>query len=256
MGVNSLTKTVTRQRRGCDLNPGPSAPESSTLTTRLPSHLRYSSLTNMYNFQICFRPELVDVKCTQKSVAWLDISDVDFAICLPLYSTRDAVTGALLRCVCSELCIANVQRCVEQTSLSEQCTHRRLRILSRPFGQRRQSWNGLCSRQGTSMRGFSAWKQSMVGGWSWSSNSSLQSRSHQQRCRGYDELKKMVFEFIISVKLQKLLTCTLLNCDVYYHRCLSVMVMQSQLFPINVYSYFCESLSQKSTDFNSCWWTK
>ena len=38
MGVNSLPKTVTRQRRGCDLNRGPSAPESSTLTTRLPSH--------------------------------------------------------------------------------------------------------------------------------------------------------------------------------------------------------------------------
>ena len=38
MDVNSLLKTVTRQRRGCDLNPGPSAPESSTLTTRLPSH--------------------------------------------------------------------------------------------------------------------------------------------------------------------------------------------------------------------------
>jgi len=35
--VNSLPKTVARQRRGCDLNPGPSAPESSTLTTRLPS---------------------------------------------------------------------------------------------------------------------------------------------------------------------------------------------------------------------------
>jgi len=35
MGVNSLPKTVTRQRRGCDMNPGPSAPESSTLTTRL-----------------------------------------------------------------------------------------------------------------------------------------------------------------------------------------------------------------------------
>jgi len=33
-----LPKTVTRQRRGCDLKPGPSAPESSTLTTRLPSH--------------------------------------------------------------------------------------------------------------------------------------------------------------------------------------------------------------------------
>jgi len=40
MGVNSLPKTVTRQRRGCDLDPGPSAPESSTLTTRLPSHRR------------------------------------------------------------------------------------------------------------------------------------------------------------------------------------------------------------------------
>ena len=38
MGVNSLPKTVTRQRRDCDLNPGPSAPESSMLITRLLSH--------------------------------------------------------------------------------------------------------------------------------------------------------------------------------------------------------------------------
>ena len=38
MGVNSLPKTVTRQRRDCDLNAGPSAPESSTLTNRLPSY--------------------------------------------------------------------------------------------------------------------------------------------------------------------------------------------------------------------------
>jgi len=38
MGVNSLPKTATRQRRDCDLNPGPSALKSSTLTTRLPSH--------------------------------------------------------------------------------------------------------------------------------------------------------------------------------------------------------------------------
>ena len=37
-GVNSLPKTVTGQRRGCDLNPGPTAPESSTLTTQLLSH--------------------------------------------------------------------------------------------------------------------------------------------------------------------------------------------------------------------------
>ena len=49
MGVNSLPKTVTRQRRDCDLNPGPSASESSTLTIRLPSHpmLKYK-----YIFQI------------------------------------------------------------------------------------------------------------------------------------------------------------------------------------------------------------
>ena len=35
--MNSLPKTVTRQRRDRDLNPDPSAFESSTLTTRLPS---------------------------------------------------------------------------------------------------------------------------------------------------------------------------------------------------------------------------
>jgi len=36
--VNSLPKALTRQRRDCHLNPGTSAPESSILTTRLPSH--------------------------------------------------------------------------------------------------------------------------------------------------------------------------------------------------------------------------
>jgi len=35
MSVNSLPENVPRQRRDYDLNPGPSAPESSTLTTRL-----------------------------------------------------------------------------------------------------------------------------------------------------------------------------------------------------------------------------
>ena len=34
MGVNSLPKTVTRQRRDCDLNPGLSAPEPSTLKAK------------------------------------------------------------------------------------------------------------------------------------------------------------------------------------------------------------------------------
>ena len=40
MGVSSLPKTVTRQRRGCDLNPGPSAPESGTLTTQLSEYMK------------------------------------------------------------------------------------------------------------------------------------------------------------------------------------------------------------------------
>jgi len=49
MGVNSLPKTVIRQRHDCDLNPGPSAPESSTLTTRLPSHPSSSSSSSNNN---------------------------------------------------------------------------------------------------------------------------------------------------------------------------------------------------------------
>jgi len=49
MGVNSLPKTVFRQRRDCDLNPGPSAPESSTLTTRLPSHQLSSVIKKTHN---------------------------------------------------------------------------------------------------------------------------------------------------------------------------------------------------------------
>ena len=49
--MNSLPETVTRQRRGCDLNPGPSAPESSTLTTRLPSHpVQKANTTNWLEF--------------------------------------------------------------------------------------------------------------------------------------------------------------------------------------------------------------
>ena len=40
VGVNSLPKTVAWQRRDCNLNPGPSAPESSMLTTRLLSDVR------------------------------------------------------------------------------------------------------------------------------------------------------------------------------------------------------------------------
>jgi len=50
--VNSLPKTVILQRRGCDLNPGPSAPESSTLTTRLPSHQKGDYLSYSCPFKV------------------------------------------------------------------------------------------------------------------------------------------------------------------------------------------------------------
>ena len=46
MGVTSLPKTVTRQRRGCGLNPGPTVPEYSTLTTRLLSQPSFHILQN------------------------------------------------------------------------------------------------------------------------------------------------------------------------------------------------------------------
>jgi len=40
MGVNSLPKTVTQQRRGCDLNPGLTAPEFSYGATLTDSVVR------------------------------------------------------------------------------------------------------------------------------------------------------------------------------------------------------------------------
>ena len=50
--MNSLPKTVTRQRRDSDLNPGPSVPESSTLTTPLPS-LWPGPSTRLNNIKRC-----------------------------------------------------------------------------------------------------------------------------------------------------------------------------------------------------------
>ena len=44
MGVDSLPKTVARQRRDCGFNPGHSVPETSKLTTRLPSHSLYFTI--------------------------------------------------------------------------------------------------------------------------------------------------------------------------------------------------------------------
>ena len=53
MGVNSLPKTVTRQRHGCDLNPGPSASESSTLITRLPNSIDCSRIAISVCVYVC-----------------------------------------------------------------------------------------------------------------------------------------------------------------------------------------------------------
>ena len=61
MGVNSLPKTVTRQRRDCDLNPDPSAPESSTLTTRLPSHPQFNRNVIKINHLSVFNPPACDL---------------------------------------------------------------------------------------------------------------------------------------------------------------------------------------------------
>jgi len=49
MAVNSLPKTVIGQRRGCDLKPGPSAPESSTLTTRQVRDTIFISLRHVHD---------------------------------------------------------------------------------------------------------------------------------------------------------------------------------------------------------------
>ena len=62
MGVNSLPKTVTRQRRGCDLNTGPSAPESSTLTTRLRSrHLVWCAVRQLNIKTLIYRGDFASV---------------------------------------------------------------------------------------------------------------------------------------------------------------------------------------------------
>ena len=69
MGVNSLPKTVIRQRCDCDLNLDPSAPESSTLTTRLPSH------PNHYDTRRIFYKESLVTKSWSMGNLWFVIQD-------------------------------------------------------------------------------------------------------------------------------------------------------------------------------------
>jgi len=54
MGVNSLPKTVARQHSGYDLNPGPTAPESSTLTLGYRATLIYDIKTKKQQKELLF----------------------------------------------------------------------------------------------------------------------------------------------------------------------------------------------------------
>jgi len=81
MGVNSLPKTGIRQRHDCDLNLGPSAPESSTLTTRLSSHpkgtytLICGNLLSLRLKQCCYAWVLFPfICCCYHIVQWIRLS--------------------------------------------------------------------------------------------------------------------------------------------------------------------------------------
>ena len=79
--MNSLPKTVTRQRHDCDLNPGPSAPESSMLTTRLPSH-PFKCWNSIYaSFSKAWK-QLSVVQAAQGAVMWPAVTDVPRSVCL------------------------------------------------------------------------------------------------------------------------------------------------------------------------------
>ena len=65
MGVNSLPMTVTRQRRGCDFNPGPSAPEKNHSAIEPPLPLLPSLVVAYRALYVHFRlqTEHRDRKC-------------------------------------------------------------------------------------------------------------------------------------------------------------------------------------------------
>jgi len=89
MGVNSLPKILTRQRHGCDLNPDPSAPESSTLTTRLPGHpittsgvhLAQNDSSRHLDFQKCHIPSSDNVENSHfDTPAWFRFHMYDYSL--------------------------------------------------------------------------------------------------------------------------------------------------------------------------------
>ena len=97
MGVNSLSKTVTRHRRGCDFNPGPSPAESSTLTTRLLRRLKMRDLMLKYSGiwgLICDKTALIIAK-TSTSLQ-LSVSDMLTRVNFPTFAMADLRHGGLI----------------------------------------------------------------------------------------------------------------------------------------------------------------
>ena len=95
--MNSLPKTVTRQRRGCDLNPGPSAPESSTLTTRLPSGIGFP-----LSVELLSGTSTVVVRKSQK------LRRVSQPRCLRVYDKRQSSVHCAVRMLYHQPCVLAV----------------------------------------------------------------------------------------------------------------------------------------------------
>ena len=73
-GCEQFAKTVTQQRHSCDLNPGTVAPESNTLTTRLPSNpCMYINKTQYRHTTVRIRRKICEPKSTQQHSDTADI---------------------------------------------------------------------------------------------------------------------------------------------------------------------------------------
>jgi len=83
MGVNSLPKTVTRQSRDCNLNPGPSAPESSI------QHANHSVTKPTCVVSVNSQSFLSRISRGRKVTGpWLiQIMESDFTKVLPIFNT-------------------------------------------------------------------------------------------------------------------------------------------------------------------------
>ena len=118
MGVNSLPKTVTRQRCGRDLNPGPSANHSATEPPRTALRTRYANRLNPENSggvrnvplptrQFCCNPRTissvytalcVDTRCVPRRAVVRDSNSIPFSS--TLLKAKGPKTAAKLAAKC------------------------------------------------------------------------------------------------------------------------------------------------------------